>query len=206
MRVRKTASASAAIAGAALVSLATPAAAQAQPGDLIDLGKLTDTVAPGQNAQQPAPPKEVAPPAPPKRVAPPAPPAPPKAGSEGTITGTVPGTHCSTQAQACLSLSHSRAVLIKNGKVVYGPVPITTGKPGEETPLGMHHVQWKDIDHRSKQFNNAPMNYSVFFTNGIAFHEGDLNEQSNGCVHLSTAAAKKFYETLDVGDAVQVIP
>lgn len=197
MRVRKTASATAAIAGAALVSLATPAVAQANTGNLIDLGKLANSVLPQANAQQPAAPKQVAPVS---RVT------PPKAGPEGTISGTVPGTKCSTAADACLSLSHERAVLMKNGKVVYGPVPIATGKPGEETPLGMHHVLWKDIDHRSKQFQNAPMNYSVFFVNGIAFHEGDVGEQSNGCVHLSTTAAKKFYNTLDVGDNVQVVP
>lgn len=206
MRVRKTASATAAIAGAALVGLATPGMAQAAPGNPIDLPNLGDILQPQEPgpAQPPAPrpdPKPAPKPAPPKPVA------PPNAGSEGTIKGTVPGTGCSVQASACLSLSNTRAVLIEDGKVSYGPVPITTGKPGHETPVGMHQVQWKDIDHKSREFNNAPMNYSVFFTtNGIAFHEGDLEEQSHGCVHLSRKAAQTFYNALQPGEKVQVIP
>lgn len=208
MRVRKTASATAAIAGAALVGLATPGMAQAaEPGNPINLPNLGDILQPQEPGTAQPPPAQRPAPRPAPKPAPPKPVAPPNAGSEGTIKGTVPGTGCSVQADACLSLSNTRAVLIKDGKVSYGPVPITTGKPGHETPVGMHQVQWKDIDHKSREFNNAPMNYSVFFTtNGIAFHEGDLDEQSHGCVHLSRKAAQTFYNALQPGDKVQVIP
>jgi lipoprotein-anchoring transpeptidase ErfK/SrfK len=90
--------------------------------------------------------------------------------------------------------------------VVYGPVGITTGRPGFRTPPGTFHVQWKDIDHLSKEFNNAPMPYSVFFNGGMAFHAGSLTVQSHGCVHLSTAAAKTYFNSLAVGATVQVVP
>jgi len=116
------------------------------------------------------------------------------------------GAPCSDTARACVDLSANQAWLLDGGKVVYGPVPITSGKPGHRTPVGTYHVQWKDKDHKSSEFNNAPMPYSVFFYSGMAFHAGSLSAQSHGCIHLSTAAAKTFFNTLSVGDVVQVVP
>ncbi|MFI0469051.1 L,D-transpeptidase [Saccharopolyspora sp. 5N102] len=114
---------------------------------------------------------------------------------------------CRASAKACVSLSTNQAWLQKDGSTSYGPVPITSGKPGSETPTGIHRVQWKDADHRSREFNNAPMPNSVFFTKaGVAFHEGSLRAKSNGCVHLSTTAAKRFFDYLNPGDEVQVVP
>ncbi|GDY29932.1 L,D-transpeptidase [Gandjariella thermophila] len=116
------------------------------------------------------------------------------------------GAPCSATARACVDLSANQAWLLKDGNVVYGPVPITSGKPGHRTPPGTYRVQWKDKDHRSSEFNNAPMPYSVFFYSGMAFHAGSLNAQSHGCIHLSTAAAKTFFNVLAVGDVVQIVP
>jgi hypothetical protein len=113
---------------------------------------------------------------------------------------------CAATARACLDLSANQAWLMDNGTVTYGPVPVTTGKAGYETPPGTFRVSFKDIDHRSSQFNNAPMPYSVFFNGGIAFHQGSLKAKSHGCVHLSNAAAKTFYNNLKVGNVVQVVP
>jgi hypothetical protein len=133
----------------------------------------------------------------------------------GLFLGTalvLPGTAeaatapCGKAARACLDLSANQAWLMNNGTVTYGPVPVTSGKPGYETPAGSFKVTRKDIDHRSAEFNNAPMPYSVFFNGGIAFHQGSLKDKSHGCVHLSTTAAKKFYATLKVGNVVQVVP
>jgi hypothetical protein len=116
------------------------------------------------------------------------------------------GTPCGSSAAACVSLGSQRAWLMSGGQVMYGPTPITSGKPGERTPPGMFRVLWKDKDHRSSIFNNAPMPYSVFFTNtGIAFHEGSLRSPSAGCIHLSHSAAQTFFNTLKVGQVVQVV-
>ena len=49
------------------------------------------------------------------------------------------------------------------------------------------------------------MPYSVFFNGGIAFHQGSLKVQSHGCIHLSTAAAQRFFGSLNRGDVVQVV-
>jgi lipoprotein-anchoring transpeptidase ErfK/SrfK len=112
---------------------------------------------------------------------------------------------CGTAAKACLDLSANQAWLMTNGAVTYGPVPVTHGKAGYETPPGTFKVSFKDIDHKSSEFNNAPMPYSVFFNGGIAFHQGSLQQKSHGCVHLSKSAAQKFYGNLRPGDVVQVV-
>lgn len=117
-----------------------------------------------------------------------------------------PAAPCSTRADACIDLSANTSWLTHNGAVTYGGVPITSGMPGYETPPGSFQVTYKDIDHWSKAYD-APMPYSVFFTtSGIAFHEGSLSEQSHGCIHLSNAAAQKYFNTLQPGDVVEVVP
>jgi len=113
---------------------------------------------------------------------------------------------CGAAAAACISLSRQQAWLLTGGQVTYGPTPITSGMPGHPTPSGLFRVQWKDRNHRSSQFHNAPMPYSVFFTNtGIAFHEGSLSRASHGCVHLGHNAAATFFDRLSVGQVVQVV-
>lgn len=114
---------------------------------------------------------------------------------------------CASSASACVDLSSHRAWLMHNGQVTYGPTPITSGRPGQETPVGRFTVKWKDLHHRSSEYHNAPMPYSVFFTStGVAFHEGSLYQQSAGCVHLGHTAAATFYRQLAVGQIVQVVP
>ncbi|CAM4067160.1 L,D-transpeptidase [Kibdelosporangium persicum] len=104
-----------------------------------------------------------------------------------------------------MSLSQNLAWLVKDGVVEYGPVPITHGRPGEETPVGTFQVAWKDAENTSSIYR-TPMPHSVFFAaGGIAFHEGSLSEQSHGCVHLSPDAAKVFFDALPVKAGVQVV-
>jgi hypothetical protein len=117
-----------------------------------------------------------------------------------------PAAPCSAQAAACIDLSANTSWLMDNGAVTYGGVPITSGKPGYETPPGTFQVTYKDIDHWSRAYD-APMPYSVFFTtSGIAFHEGSLGDQSHGCIHLSNAAAQRYFSDLQPGDVVEVVP
>lgn len=137
-------------------------------------------------------------------------PAPSRTASSGTAPAAatsvlVPGTPCTATAKACIDLSHNEAWLVNDGHVTRGPVRVSPGAAGENTPTGTFDVQWKDLHHRSKEFNNAPMEYSVFFApGGIAFHEGSLQKKSAGCVHLSADNATAWYSYLKVGDQVQV--
>jgi lipoprotein-anchoring transpeptidase ErfK/SrfK len=107
---------------------------------------------------------------------------------------------------ACIDLSANQSWLLADGVVSFGPARITHGRPGWETPPGTFHVGWKDIDHKSSEFNDAPMPFSVFFNGGIAFHQGSLSDESHGCIHLSWEAAEAYYNGLAVGDTVQVVP
>lgn len=138
------------------------------------------------------------------------PPLPQVAEANATIVKTAPpppaGVPCKAGVRACVDLSANQSWLINEaGEVTQGPVPITHGRPGYLTPPGTFQVGWKNIDHRSSQFNNAPMPYSVFFNGGIAFHEGSLSDLSHGCIHLSPSAAKAYFNALEVGDTVQVV-
>jgi lipoprotein-anchoring transpeptidase ErfK/SrfK len=105
-----------------------------------------------------------------------------------------------------VDISAKKAWLLSGGKVVYGPVPITTGRKGYPTPTGTFHVLYKEKMHYSKEFDDAEMPNSVFFYPGDAFHTGSLRTPSHGCVHLSSTASLKFFNTLGVGDPVQVVP
>jgi lipoprotein-anchoring transpeptidase ErfK/SrfK len=115
------------------------------------------------------------------------------------------GTPCISAARACVDLSSQQAWLMQGGNVIYGPVPVATGKASAPTAPGTFQVFWKDLHHRSSIFHDAPMPYSVFFNGGDAFHEDSVRVPSNGCVHLTHSAAQTFYNTLHVGDVVQVV-
>ncbi len=113
---------------------------------------------------------------------------------------------CPSYAKACVDLPNQSAWLQQNGKVTYGPVDISSGATGQETPSGSFVVAYKVKDEKSREFNDAPMPYAVYFTtNGHALHQGDPDDMSNGCVHLGGSDAKYFYEHLNVGDSIFII-
>ena len=124
----------------------------------------------------------------------------------------VAGTPCTSAASACVDVNKKQAWLIKNGKVVRGPVVIATGGSGKDTPTGdVFRVYRKQADYKSTEFKlpngqPAPMPNAVFFEDGgIAFHAGSPSRASAGCVHLNAADALAFYNFLNVGDHVQVM-
>ena len=124
----------------------------------------------------------------------------------------VKGTPCSVSARACVDLDSQKAWLIDNGKVVRGPVAISSGGAGKETPVGhSFRVYRKESDHKSQEFKlpngqPAPMPWSVFFADGgIAFHSGNPAVASAGCIHVPAAEAKAFFDHLQVNDQVQVV-
>jgi lipoprotein-anchoring transpeptidase ErfK/SrfK len=117
-----------------------------------------------------------------------------------------PAVPCTVTEGACVDISAKKAWILSGGKVVYGPVSIEPGRKGYATPTGTFHVLYKEKMHYSKEFDNAPMPNSVFFYPGDAFHTGSLSTPSHGCVHLSSTASLKFFNTLSVGDPVQIVP
>ncbi|MFL6791147.1 MAG: L,D-transpeptidase [Bradyrhizobium sp.] len=77
--------------------------------------------------------------------------------------------------------------------------PVSTGIPSYETPNGSYRTFRMEEDHFSKEFDDAPMPHSIFFTKiGHAIHgtdyEGKLGiPASHGCVRLSKANASTLY-------------
>ena len=77
--------------------------------------------------------------------------------------------------------------------------PVSTGKPGYDTPNGTFWALSRDKDHRSKEYDNAPMPYAIFFTNqGNAVHgtrsRGLGRPLSHGCVRLSVKNAAILWD------------
>jgi hypothetical protein len=111
---------------------------------------------------------------------------------------------CSPRADACIDLSEDLSWLMEGGAVTYGPVWISHGAEGYETPPGVFQVSFKNRDHVSSIYG-TPMPYSVFFNGGIAFHEGDLDYESAGCVRLYREDAETYFNELQPGDIVEVV-
>ena len=77
--------------------------------------------------------------------------------------------------------------------------PVSTGKPGYDTPNGTFWALYKDKDHKSNEYENAPMPYSIFFTRrGNAVHGTKLRglgkAVSHGCVRLSVEHAAILWD------------
>ena len=79
----------------------------------------------------------------------------------------------------------------------------STGIPSRETPNGSFRAFRMEADHFSKEFDDAPMPHSIFFTKiGHAIvgtdSEGRLgNPASHGCVRLSKANASTLYALVE---------
>jgi hypothetical protein len=77
--------------------------------------------------------------------------------------------------------------------------PVSTGIPSRETPNGNFRTFRMEEDHYSKEFDDAPMPHSIFFTKiGHAIHGTDSESRlgtpaSHGCVRLSKANAATLY-------------
>ena len=95
--------------------------------------------------------------------------------------------------------SHQRMTVTVDGKHLYD-WPVSTGGGGYDTPSGSFKPFRMEIDHRSDEWDDAPMPYSIFFTKiGHAIH--GTNEQRNlghpvshGCVRLSVKNAAALWE------------
>jgi hypothetical protein len=107
----------------------------------------------------------------------------------------------------CVDLDRQLLWVQRDQDVVFDPVPIRSGRDGEETRTGWHAIYWRSKDHVSTLYD-TPMPYAQFFDGGQALH-GRLDSLfdgggSAGCVNLRLGDAEVLWELLDVDDAVYV--
>ena len=80
--------------------------------------------------------------------------------------------------------------------------PVSTGRAGYDTPAGKFRAFRMERDHFSKEFDDAPMPFSIFFTEkGHAIH-GSYDKRigapaSHGCVRLSPENAKTLFTLVE---------
>src|SRR5262249_3994989 len=81
--------------------------------------------------------------------------------------------------------------------------PVWTGRAGYATPSGNYTAFRMEEEHYSREFDDAPMPHSIFFSkSGHAIH-GTLEARrlgtaaSHGCVRLSTANAARLYALVE---------
>jgi hypothetical protein len=77
--------------------------------------------------------------------------------------------------------------------------PVSTGAPGYDTPSGQFKPFRMEADHFSKEWDDAPMPHSIFFTmQGHAIHGSNHTKAigtpaSHGCVRLQPANAAVLF-------------
>lgn len=87
---------------------------------------------------------------------------------------------------------------------------VSSGKFGYETPDGTYGVLWMDRDHKSKEYDNAPMPDAIFFRPGYAIHGAYSSDfghpASHGCVRLPVAKAALLFDLVKAeGAEVRII-
>jgi hypothetical protein len=87
----------------------------------------------------------------------------------------------------------------RDGQVLH-KWPVSTGRVGRFTPSGSHQAFRMEKDHFSREFDDAPMPHSIFFTKrGHAIHGSFETKKlgrpaSGGCVRLAPENAKVLFD------------
>src|SRR5690606_19104934 len=105
-----------------------------------------------------------------------------------------------------VSLPAQQAWVYRNG-VRIGTSPVSTGRPGHETPAGIYTILQKRREHYSNLYNNAPMPFMQRLTwDGIALHAGHLPgyPASHGCVRLPYEFSEALFGITERGMTVVV--
>jgi lipoprotein-anchoring transpeptidase ErfK/SrfK len=106
-----------------------------------------------------------------------------------------------TQVIATVSVSQQQMFLeVKEGGQTKTALiwKVSTGRKGLDTPQGSFNPTWLDVNHKSDEYEDAPMPYAVFFSGGYAVHATEFTKRlgtpaSHGCVRLSLENAQTFF-------------
>ena len=116
------------------------------------------------------------------------------------LAGLAFATCTSAEAKVAITVDKdNQQMTVAVDDVVRYRWPVSTGIPSYETPNGSFRTFRMEADHYSKEFDDAPMPNSIFFTKiGHAIHGTDSvnrlgSPASHGCVRLSRANASTLY-------------
>jgi hypothetical protein len=104
----------------------------------------------------------------------------------------------SAEVSITVDKSSQRMIVEVDGQRRYS-WPVSTGTNGYDTPGGSYRPFRMERDHRSKEWDDAPMPHAIFFTRqGHAIHGTNRTRQlgrpaSHGCVRLSPRHAAALY-------------
>ena len=105
-----------------------------------------------------------------------------------------------------IDLTRQRVLLYRGG-VLIAASTISSGSKGRETPIGAFTILQKEVVHRSRTYDDAPMPYMQRLTaKGVAMHAGNLPgyPASHGCIRLPKAFAKLLYGVTELGTPVMI--
>ncbi len=86
--------------------------------------------------------------------------------------------------------------------------PVSTGKPGHDTPVGIFPILQKKVRHFSNIYRGSPMPHMQRLTwGGIAIHAGKLPgyPASHGCIRLPADFARALYQVTGKGTTTVVV-
>jgi lipoprotein-anchoring transpeptidase ErfK/SrfK len=193
--VRKVVATLASVAAMLLLGSAAPPDAQpaAAPAPVVVLAESVVAAPPAPVlAVLPAP----AEPFVPEPVEPPPPPPPPTA-EEALEDGVL----------VVVSLASQRMFVFRKGEL-WDSSKVSTGKRGNETPVGTFPILQKKVHHRSNLYDDAPMPYMQRLTwGGVALHAGHVPgyPASHGCIRMPKAFARKLYGITGFSSTVVVV-
>jgi lipoprotein-anchoring transpeptidase ErfK/SrfK len=138
-------------------------------------------------------PEPAEPPPPPPPPPPPLPPTPEEALEDGVLI--------------VVSLASQRMFVFRDGEL-WDSSKVSTGRRGNETPIGTFPILQKKVHHRSNLYDDAPMPYMQRLTwGGVALHAGHVPgyPASHGCIRMPKAFAKKLYGVTGFSSTLVVV-
>jgi hypothetical protein len=111
--------------------------------------------------------------------------------------------------RVCVDLTSQTMWVTKQGKRIYGPAPVRTGKRGYATPTGVYRISDKKLMTTSSIYN-VKMPYWQRVYRGVGFHQAvtwmydPKIPGSHGCLNLAPADARGLYNITARGTWVQI--
>ena len=105
-----------------------------------------------------------------------------------------------------VSIPDQRAYVYR-GTALVAASTVSTGRDGNETPVGAFTILQKEEVHHSNLYDDAAMPYMQRLTwDGVALHAGRNPgfPDSHGCIRLPAAFAKKLFAATKLGGTVVV--